>query len=118
MTFPMKAGDTKRLHMTIIDKDGTPLDLAEAQIRWWASRGNTEKFSRTPALQKSLGNGIEDMGLFDGQFVVVLEPADTRELNGSYYHEVEITDAFGQSIAVWPAGQRVPIEIYRHVLSF
>ena len=91
----MKAGDTRRLHMTIKDKDGTPLDLTEAQIRWWVSRGNTLKFSRTPALQKSLGNGIEDLALFDGEFVVNLAPEDTRELNGSYYHEVEIIDAFG-----------------------
>ena len=95
MAFPMKAGDTKRLQMTITDKVGTPIDLTEAQIRWWASRGDALKFSRTPALQKSLGNGIEDMGLFEGQFVVTLAPSDTRELNGSYYHEVEITDAFG-----------------------
>jgi hypothetical protein len=95
MAFPMKAGDTKRLQMTITDKVGTPVDLTEAQIRWWASRGDVSQFSRTPVLQKSLGNGIEDMGLFEGLFTVNLEPADTREFNGSYYYEVEITDAFG-----------------------
>jgi hypothetical protein len=95
MAFPMKAGDTKRLNMTITDKLGTPVDLTEAAIRWWASRGDAEKFSRTPILQKTMGNGIEDVALYEGQFTVVLAPADTRDLNGSYYHEVEITDAFG-----------------------
>ena len=95
MSFPMKAGDTKRLYMTITDKIGTPVDLTEAAIRWWASRGDTTTFSRTPVLQKTMGNGIEDVALFEGQFVVNLDPEDTRDMNGSYYHEVEITDAFG-----------------------
>lgn len=99
MSFSMKAGDTKRLHVTIRDKEGVPVDLTESTIRWWASRGDAAKFSRTPALQKNLGggapNGIEEINLFEGEFLVVLVPSDTRELNGSYYCEVEITDAFG-----------------------
>ena len=96
MAFVMKAGDTKRLNITLRDKKtGQPYDLTFAQIRWWASRGDTEKFSRTPAIQKSLGNGIEEISALDGQCLVTIQPADTRELAGVYYHEVEITDAYG-----------------------
>ena len=96
MAFPMKAGDTKRLYVTITDKTGNvPIDLTEATIKWSASRGTVEQFSRTPIISKTMGNGIEDVALFDGQFLVTLAPADTQALNGSYYFEVEITDAFG-----------------------
>lgn len=93
--FSMKAGDTKRLYVTIKDKDGQAIDLTEATLRWQASRGTLEQFSRTPILQKTIGNGIEPVALFDGEFVVELAPEDTTALNGSYYFEVEVTDAFG-----------------------
>ena len=95
MTFSMKAGDTRRLYVTIKDKDGQPIDLTEATVRWSASRGTLEKFSRIPILQKTMGSGIEAVALFDGEFMVELAPEDTTGLNGSYYFEVEVTDAFG-----------------------
>lgn len=96
MAFPMKAGDTRRLLMKITDKNGVQgLDLTEATIRWWASKGTVDQFSRTPILKKSMGDGIEDTALFDGEFVVTLEPEDTQALNGTYYFEVEVRDAFG-----------------------
>jgi len=96
MAFSMKAGDTKNLFITIKDLAGNLIDLSDVQsIRWWASRGTLESFSRTPVLQKSQDDGIEDVALIDGEFVVRIVPADTQELNGSYYYEVEIRDAFG-----------------------
>lgn len=96
MAFPMKAGDTKRLFITITEADrATRVDLTEATIRWWASKGTVEQFSRTAILKKTLGAGIEEVALIDGEIMVLLEPADTAGLNGTYYFEVEITDAFG-----------------------
>lgn len=96
MSFSMKAGDTKNLYVTIKDAPGNLIDLTDAQsIRWWASRGDLTSFSRTPILQKSLDEGIEEVALIDGEFVVRIEPADTQNLNGSYYFEIEIRDAFG-----------------------
>lgn len=96
MPFSMKAGDTKRLTMTITEADRvTRVDLTEATVKWWASKGTVEQFSRNAILKKTMGDGIEDVALIDGEFVVLLEPADTYELAGSYYHEVEITDAYG-----------------------
>ena len=96
MAFSMKAGDTKNIYFTIRDVPGNVIDLSDAQsIRWWASRGTLEAFSRTPILQKSLTSGIEEVALIDGEFVVRIVPADTQGLNGTYYFEVEVTDAFG-----------------------
>lgn len=96
MAFTMTAGDTKNIFATITDKFGTAIDLsAVSSIRWWASRGNTEAFSRTPVLMKSLENGIDEVSLQDGQFVVRVRTADTAGLNGSYYYEIEIRDAAG-----------------------
>ena len=96
MAFSMTAGDTRNIFVTITDKAGVAIDLTQAStIRWWASRGNATAFSRTPALQKDLVNGIDDVSLIDGQFVVRVKTADTANLNGSYYFEVEVVDAAG-----------------------
>lgn len=96
MAWTMKAGDSKFLHLTIVDKAGAAVDLTEAtSIRFWASRGDAAKFSRTPTFQKSMGSGIEEVALLDGLCLVRIDPADTRDLNGSYYCEVEVVDAFG-----------------------
>jgi hypothetical protein len=98
MAFTMTAGDTINIFTTITDKFGTAIDLSSStSIRWWASRGNTESFSRTPVLMKSIENGagIDEVSLLDGQFVVRIKTADTAGLNGSYYCETEIRDAAG-----------------------
>jgi hypothetical protein len=96
MAFSMTAGDTRNIFVTITDKFGTAIDLSQAtSIRWWASKGTTEAFSRTPVLMKSLELGIDEVSLIDGEFVVRVKTADTAGLNGSYYHEVEIIDAAG-----------------------
>ena len=96
MSFSMKAGDTKNIFCKIRDNLGNLIDLTDVQsIRWWASRGTMESFSRTPVIQKSLDAGIEEAAMIDGEFVVRINPADTQELKGSYYYEIEITDAFG-----------------------
>jgi hypothetical protein len=96
MSFEMKAGDTRNVFMTLTDKAGVPIDLTAAtSIRWWASRGDATTFSRTPALMKSLDAGIDEVSLLDGQIVIRIKTADSRDLNGSYYHEVEVIDAAG-----------------------
>lgn len=91
----MYAGDSKRLVFSIFDKEQLPLDMTGVEIRWQASRGTSEKFSKTPAIVKTLGDGIDDVALFDGQFIVHLHPEDTEELHGPYYHEVEIKSSSG-----------------------
>lgn len=95
MAFTMKAGDTRNIYCTIVDKQQAPYDLSNAQIRWWASKGTVEQFSRTAILKKAMGDGIEEVALLDGEIVVRMDPADTQALNGTYYFEVEIRDAFG-----------------------
>ena len=96
MPFEMKAGDTRNVFITITDKAGTPIDLTSAtSIRWWASRGDATTFSRTPTLMKTIDAGIDEVSLLDGQIVIRIRAIDSRELNGSYYHEVEVIDAAG-----------------------
>lgn len=96
MPFTMKAGDTINIFCKVTDKGGVQgLDLTEATIRWWASRGTVEQFSRSAILKKAMGDGIEDVALFDGEFVVRMVPVDSQPLNGTYYFEVEVRDAFG-----------------------
>lgn len=92
----MTAGDTKNIFLTIVDKQGEPIDLTQASsVRWWASRGTATAFTRTPTLQKDLVNGIDEVSFTLGQVVVRIRNADSADLNGSYYFECEVIDAAG-----------------------
>jgi hypothetical protein len=109
MTFQMFAGDTKRLHFTITNgaSPPVPLDITDAAVSWQASRGTVARFSRTPVLAKAVGAGITVTDAFNGAFTVDLDPADTSALSGSYYHEVQISDAAGDVATAFTGEFRV-----------
>lgn len=95
MTFSMHSGDTKRLNFTLLDGTGQPLDITDAAVRWQCSRYRNGKFSSTPALTKTVNNGIEVTDEFNGLLTVFLYPEDTEEISGEFYHELQVTDASG-----------------------
>ena len=97
MDFTMFAGDTKRLMFSITSGPpaNAPLDISDATVTWQASRGNTTRFSKVPVLTKTIGNGVEVTDELSGNLTVELLPADTASLAGTYYHELQITDAAG-----------------------
>lgn len=97
MSFEMFAGDTKRLHFTLTSgpPSNTPLDIQDTTIRWQASKGTLARFSVIPVLTKTIGDGLEVTDAFSGTLTVELLPGDTETLKGTFYHELEITDASG-----------------------
>jgi hypothetical protein len=96
MSFEMYQGDTKRLNFTITDATtGDVFDITGATARWQASRAKTVGFSSTPLLTKTEEAGLEITDAIGGAVTVVLDPEDTLNLSGNFYHELEITDATG-----------------------
>lgn len=102
--FSITAGDSKLLQFTVTDASsgGVALDLTGSRIDWWLSRGTPDRFSKTPVLQKSTSDGsIDIVSSLDGRFDITLVPVDTHTLSaGSYYHEAQIRDVFGNVATV------------------
>lgn len=88
--FSIVAGDTAKLTVSVTDPTGAPLDLTGATIRWAMGRG----VGIPPLLEKSSeDNSITINGT---SFDINLDPLDTQNLRGAFYHEAEITDASGE----------------------
>jgi hypothetical protein len=102
MDFTLYQGDTKRLHFSLKRDDGTALELTGATLRWQASKLKaTGVFSSTPVLQKTETDGIQIDDETGGLVTVVLEPEDTVNLSGLFYHELEAIDASGDVATVF-----------------
>jgi hypothetical protein len=89
--FKMVAGDTTALNVVLSDSSGDSMNLTGASARWQLALTN-----RGPALiSKSIGAGITVTSALGGALTIVLEPEDTVDLSGRYYHELEIVDSTG-----------------------
>lgn len=91
--FTVWAGETKNINIVVEDSTGNPLDLTDIENAIWVLQKSILRDS--PALIKTLDNGIEVVNAAEGLLRVKLEPADTEELAGYYYHEAELRDSFG-----------------------
>lgn len=104
-------GDTRPISIACKDSVGATLDLTGATLKFTLSTSQTPAVSDTPALQKtdtthlalvsgttpsgvsySIGDNTAAYGI--GWFKIL--PADTNSLDtGTYYYDVEVTDASG-----------------------
>lgn len=85
----MPAGDSQRIRIGVVDKDGAPVPLAGAlAVRWWLAR----TYSSTEAgilIKKSLAD--QTLSVSGADIVINILPGDTDGLaSNSYYHEAEI----------------------------
>lgn len=87
--FTMFAGDTKILEVTINDADGDAVNITGTEIRWQLAK-NVK--AAEPLIAKAIGAGITIIDGPTGRFDVAVDPDDTLELKGSYYHEAEVDD--------------------------
>jgi hypothetical protein len=85
--FEMFQGDTKNIVVTV-----TGTDLTGASIKWAMKRSVS---STVVDVSKSIGNGISitSASPTSSVFEIKLDPADTINLKGDYYHEAEVKDA-------------------------
>jgi hypothetical protein len=93
LNFEMHQGDTKRLAVSVTDPDGTAVSLVSVQsVRWWVAKKVT---STSRLIEKALASGITVTNAAEGKLVITLSPADTAQLAGDYYHELEVIDSAG-----------------------
>lgn len=88
--FTMFAGDTKILQVTVRDAASSVVDITGMLIRWQLAK--TVKATE-PLVAKAVGGGIVITDPTNGRFEVTIDPDDTLELSGHFYHEVEVNDA-------------------------
>jgi hypothetical protein len=90
--FSMTAGDTQMIQVTITTTDGSVVDLTGMTVTWGLARSPR----MTALVTKGLGTGITVPNAPNGIAEIMLDPADTIDLVGRYYHELEIIDRFGE----------------------
>lgn len=89
--FMMVAGDSKTLVISVKDAEGVAVNITDATVKWRAARS----FGKTAVISKLTDSGIQITDGPNGQFTVTLDPTDTDELKGTYYHEAEVTFSDG-----------------------
>ena len=93
--FSMTSGDNHKLRFTIKDELGAVVDVTGATFEWglaeYSSNDPLEGFSGPTLISKSTGLGITIIDALNGLVDVDLDPADTDDLVGIYYHELEMT---------------------------
>jgi hypothetical protein len=92
--FDIYAGDTKDIIITVKKKDGTPVNLSGATIKWVAVRG------KTTIISKDNDNGIVITDAINGECTIRLDHLDTLSLLGSLYYECVVIDTFGNQTTV------------------
>lgn len=81
------SGDTLRITFTISDDDGNGKDLTGATVTWALAK----RQGSTPLLTKTATLVTPASGICR----VDIAPADTADLAGSLYHELQVVDAGG-----------------------
>lgn len=85
--FRIVSGDTHTLLVRVKDANGDPVDIGGATIKWRCARS----FGRAAAISKQTGgSGITIIDGANAVFAVAIDPDDTEDLAGSFYHEAEI----------------------------
>lgn len=92
--FDMHSGDSRDLEITVVDENDAAVDVSAATMTWELSKldsSGTLPAPRGAALvTKTVGSGITITDGPNGELTVALDPADTADLRGDHYHELQI----------------------------
>jgi hypothetical protein len=105
LTDTMWAGNKRVLAYTVEDSDagdGSAKDLTGLTVKWALSKMSSDgTYSTTAILEKATGgNGITVTDAAAGELEVDLDAADTSDLAGDYYFELEVYDATPEGVVV------------------
>lgn len=87
-------GDTQYFDVSVVDGSGNPVDLTNATIEYTLAHKDT-------TISKSPDSGITVTDAVNGEFEILLDPADTSDIKGVGAHQVEITDGDGDVATVF-----------------
>ena len=88
------SGDTSVFKFTVTNDAGEAVDLAGASATWKLAK----RVDSPVLLTKTVGPGIVVTDIPGGLLEATLIPADTEDLRGLHYWELQITDSAGQKV--------------------
>jgi hypothetical protein len=93
------SGDTIVMDVTVRKDDDTRKDLTGANIRWTLA---DDQYS-VPELSKTEADAdvIIASDPTTGEFEITIQPSETDNLGGAYYHECEVVDGAGVKSTVF-----------------
>lgn len=95
----LTAGDSKTLAVQVTDDQGDPVDINGAAIRYAVVDGRGGSTVVGPKSDGGAGITVTDAA--GGVFEVYLDPSDTQDLLGEYWHEAEYEDGDGDVTTVF-----------------
>jgi hypothetical protein len=87
--FELYAGDTREVVVNVVDQDGIKVNLTGGTVLWKMAKSDWKTNPAAVIVDKS--SGVGQIALADGSFTVHLLSADTIGVEGSFYHEAQIT---------------------------
>jgi hypothetical protein len=94
--FRMASGDTRTLTFTVRDDGGAVVDLTGATLKWVLGKNPRASADIT----KTTSSGITVSSPTTGVAVVTISASDTTDLDGVYYHELQVTDSSSRVVTV------------------
>tara|TARA_R110002096_G_scaffold288387_1_gene482127 strand:+ start:715 stop:1074 length:360 start_codon:yes stop_codon:yes gene_type:complete len=93
--FSLHSGDSLTLEVTVNDAAAAAVDITSATFIWVLSKKSTTSVAPRGAaiLTKALASGVAINDGPTGRADITLDPADTASLDGTYYHELQMTNA-------------------------
>lgn len=85
--FSIQQGEDYTLEFTVSDKD-----LTGAGARWILAKSSA---SNAALVSKTVGVGVTIPVGTDGVVNVALDDTDTNDIDGTFHHELEVTDSSG-----------------------
>lgn len=99
--FRMTSGDDFVVTITVKDDSREAIDLTGATIEFrQAVKKPGGRFETTAKITKTTSSGIAITDATNGVFTVTMDPADTDDLAGRYYYEIQVTDSGGDIATV------------------
>lgn len=102
-TYTFTAGDRIDLCIVIDDaQNGGQLDLSTLELRWGMTSGTVSSYDTTPLVEKGSADPtqIEIVDAAGGSITVKIYGADTKDLIGEHYWELEAVDTDDEKIVV------------------
>jgi hypothetical protein len=85
------SGDSLDLVVTVKNDDGDVVDISGADATWVLAPSE----GRPSVVEKTTGSGISLTDAANGEVTISIDPSDTENKEGLYYHELQITDDTG-----------------------
>jgi hypothetical protein len=107
--FAMHSGDSKDIVVSVLDESDQVVPITGASVVFILSKSEWS----AALVTKATGSGIVITDGPGGVLTVSLDPADTEDLVGTHYFEIELTDA-GAKVSTIVVGR---IDIRKNVIE-